>query len=152
MRETGKIDYIEFPARDTASVKAFYGEAFGWRFTDYGPTYAAFEGEGTDGGFQAGDDPPAGPLVVLYADDLEAMEAKVRAAGADIIRPIFSFPGGRRFHFRDPAGNELAVWSQTVMILPSGSGGNSRSRGRGPHSRCAPAISHSSGPNACATR
>ena len=113
MRETGKIDYIEFPARDAVAMKAFYGQAFGWRFTDYGPDYAAFEGEGTDGGFAAGAEAPAAPLVVLYADDLEAMEAKVRAAGAAVTRPIFSFPGGRRFHFRDPAGTELAVWAAT---------------------------------------
>jgi len=113
MRQDGKIDYIEFPGRDLAKTKAFYAEAFGWRFTDYGPSYAAFEGEGTDGGFDA--DPTSGrdrPLVVLYAHDLEAMEARVRAAGAAITRPIFAFPGGRRFHFTDPAGTELAVWSE----------------------------------------
>ncbi|MEO7026478.1 MAG: VOC family protein [Caulobacteraceae bacterium] len=111
MREDGKIDYIEFPGGDLTAVKAFYGAAFGWSFTDYGPTYAAFEGEGTDGGFDADAGGPKTPLVILYAADLEAMEAKVRAAGAPITRPVFSFPGGRRFHFRDPAGTELAVWS-----------------------------------------
>jgi predicted enzyme related to lactoylglutathione lyase len=112
MREDGKIDYVEFPAGDLVPLKAFYRQAFGWTFTDYGPTYAAFA-EGADGGFQ-GDaaEQPAGPLVVLYAHDLEAMEAKVRAAGGAITRPIFTFPGGRRFHFRDPSGNELAVWSE----------------------------------------
>ncbi|MEO8925977.1 MAG: VOC family protein [Caulobacteraceae bacterium] len=112
MREDGKIDYVEFPGADLAATKAFYGAAFGWRFTDYGPNYAAFEGEGTDGGFVS--DPegrPAAPLVVLYAHDLEAMEAKVRGAGGIVTKAIFAFPGGRRFHFRDPSGNELAVWS-----------------------------------------
>lgn len=113
MRQSGKIDYVELPGGDLARVKAFYSAAFGWRFIDYGPTYAAFEDAGLDGGFDA--DPAAGltrPLVVLYAEDLEAMLATVEAAGGEISAPIFSFPGGRRFHFRDPAGNELAVWSE----------------------------------------
>ncbi len=114
MREDGKIDYVEFPGTDLPATKAFYGAAFGWAFTDYGPDYAAFEGQGTDGGFTAAPEgAPAKPLVVLYAHDLEAMEAKVGAAGGTIARAIFTFPGGRRFHFRDPSGNELAVWSVT---------------------------------------
>ena len=111
MRVTGKIDYVELPSRDMAASKRFYAEAFGWGFTDYGPTYAAFD-EGLEGGFQAdAAEAPAAPLMVLYADDLDAMLVKVTAAGADIVRPIFTFPGGRRFHFRDPAGTELAVAS-----------------------------------------
>jgi len=113
MREDGKIDYVEFPGGEMAPLKRFYEQAFGWRFTDYGPTYAAMS-EGLDGGFD-GDaaDQAAKPLVVLYAHDLEAMAAKVEAAGGTITRPIFTFPGGRRFHFTDPSGNELAVWSET---------------------------------------
>ena len=112
MRQDGKIDYVEFPGGDLAPLKRFYGQAFGWTFTDYGPTYAAIS-EGLDGGFQAdAAEAPATPLVILYAHDLEAMEAKVRAAGGAIVRPIFAFPGGRRFHFTDPGGNELAVWSE----------------------------------------
>ncbi len=110
MRENGKIDYVELPGGELSGTKAFYAAAFGWTFTDYGPTYAAFE-QGLDGGFQA-EEAASAPLVILYARDLEAMEAKVRAAGGEIVKPIFSFPGGRRFHFRDPAGNELAVWSE----------------------------------------
>jgi hypothetical protein len=110
MREDGKINYVEFPGRDLPAIKAFYGAAFGWTFTDYGPDYIAFEGAGTDGGFDAGEG-PAQPLVVLYAHDLEAMQAKVEAAGGVISREILAFPGGRRFHFSDPSGNELAVWS-----------------------------------------
>ncbi|MFI4966314.1 MAG: VOC family protein [Caulobacterales bacterium] len=112
MREDGKIDYVEFPAGDLPATKGFYAEAFGWRFTDYGPAYAAMT-EGMDGGFN-GDaaDAVAKPLVILFAHDLEAMEAKVRAAGGTITRPIFSFPGGRRFHFTDPSGNELGVFSE----------------------------------------
>ena len=112
MREDGKIDYVEFPGADLFEIKRFYGEAFGWAFQDHGPAYLAFEGEGADGGFSAhADEAPAKPMVVLYAHDLEAMEAKVRTAGGVITRGIFSFPGGRRFHFRDPSGNELGVWS-----------------------------------------
>ena len=113
MREDGKVDYVELPGGDLGAVKAFYGRAFGWTFVDYGPDYAAFD-QGLDGGFQSGGDEGAvnKPLVILYAHDLEAMEAKVRDAGGTITRAIFSFPGGRRFHFTDPAGNELAVWSE----------------------------------------
>lgn len=112
MREDGKIDYVELPAGDMAATKAFYGQAFGWTFQDYGPDYQAFD-EGLDGGFYTeGTAPAKPPLVVLYAHDLEAMETKVKAAGGEITAPIFPFPGGRRFHFKDPAGNELAVWSE----------------------------------------
>jgi len=112
MRVNGKIDYVEFPAGDLAATKAFYAQAFGWTFTDYGPEYAAMD-EGLDGGFHADQsDQSKAPLVVLFADDLEAMEAKVLSAGGTITRPIFSFPGGRRFHFRDPSGNELGVFSE----------------------------------------
>lgn len=112
MREDGKLDYIELPGGDLPASKAFYGAAFGWTFTDYGPDYAGFD-EGLDGGFHTGDDDAVKiPLVILYANDLEAMAAKVAAAGGAITRPIFSFPGGRRFHFADPAGNEMAVWSE----------------------------------------
>lgn len=112
MRKTGKIDYVELPGGDLASTKTFYSEAFDWKFVDYGPSYTAFEDAGLDGGFQADSkEAPAKPLVILYSEDLEATLARVEAAGGEITVPIFSFPGGRRFHFRDPAGNELAVWS-----------------------------------------
>jgi predicted enzyme related to lactoylglutathione lyase len=110
MREDGKIDYLELPGGDLGATKTFYAEAFGWQFIDYGPTYAAFN-EGLDGGFD-GDTENTRPLAVLYAHDLGAMVSKVTAAGGTILKPIFDFPGGRRFHFRDPAGNELAVWSE----------------------------------------
>jgi predicted enzyme related to lactoylglutathione lyase len=114
MHETGKIDYVELPAQGAvAACKAFYGAAFGWSFIDYGPGYASFEGAGTDGGFHGDPDSPGGPkqpLVILWADDLEAMVEKVTAAGGEIVDPIFAFPGGRRFHFRDPGGNILGVW------------------------------------------
>ena len=114
MREDGKIDYVEFPSGDLTATKAFYAQAFGWGFTDYGPGYAAMS-EGLDGGFhgddQAADQVVAKPLVILYAHHLEAMQAKVEAAGGTITCAIFSFPGGRRFHFKDPAGNELGVFT-----------------------------------------
>lgn len=110
MREDGKIDYVEFAGNGLPAVKAFYAAAFGWTFTDYGPDYAAFDGAGTDGGFN-GEDATRAPLVILYAHDLEAMQARVEAAGGRVTREIQSFPGGRRFHFSDPAGNELGVWS-----------------------------------------
>jgi predicted enzyme related to lactoylglutathione lyase len=106
------IDYVEFPATDLGPVKAFYGQAFGWTFADYGPTYAAPRNAGLDGGFQAdSEEAPAKPLIILYSDDLDASLASVAEAGGTIAKPIFDFPGGRRFHFTDPAGNELAVWS-----------------------------------------
>ncbi len=113
------INYIELPAGDMAATQRFYREAFGWSFTDYGPEYASFSAAeaGVDGGFRAdGAVKPSavdsGVLVVLYAGELEATQERVRSAGAEIVKPIFSFPGGRRFHFRDPSGNELAVWSE----------------------------------------
>lgn len=112
MPEDGKLNYIELPGGRLDEVKTFYGAAFGWTFQDYGPEYAAFN-EGLDGGFDAQSDAIRTPLPVLYAHDLEAMLGKVDAAGGVVVKPIFAFPGGRRFHFRDPAGNELAVWSET---------------------------------------
>jgi predicted enzyme related to lactoylglutathione lyase len=112
MHEDGKLDYLEMPAADLAATKAFYAAAFGWKFIDYGPDYAAFVDAGLDGGFHADRaEAVAKPLPVLFAHDLEAMLAKVEAAGGTVTRTIFSFPGGRRFHFTDPGGNELAVWT-----------------------------------------
>jgi predicted enzyme related to lactoylglutathione lyase len=113
MKQTGKLDYLEMPAGGGTldSVKAFYSAAFSWTFTDYGPTYSAFS-EGLDGGFDADREAVTKPLPVLYSEALEMTLAAVEAAGGRIVRPIFSFPGGRRFHFADPAGNELAVWGE----------------------------------------
>jgi predicted enzyme related to lactoylglutathione lyase len=108
----GQMDYIEFGAGDIAATKEFYAGVFGWKFTDYGPDYTSFEDGRLAGGFaRTGDVKRGGPLVVLYAADLAGMEAKVKAAGGVIVKEIFSFPGGRRFHFTDPSGNELSVWS-----------------------------------------
>ena len=110
-----KINYIELPVTDMAASKVFYASAFGWTYVDYGPTYAAFEGAGIDGGLDAESDrkpSTSGALVVLYAKDLEAAVTAVETAGGLITVQIFAFPGGRRFHFTDPSGNELAVWSE----------------------------------------
>lgn len=108
-----RIDYIEFPATDIAATKQFYGQVLGWNFDDYGPDYVSFHDGRLAGGFaKTGEAPGKGVLIVLYAADLEAMEAKVIEAGGTIVKPTFSFPGGRRFHFTDPNGNELAVWSE----------------------------------------
>lgn len=109
----GYLDYIELPAADIEAAKRFYGTLFGWTFVDYGPDYVEFDSTGRKGGFHAGRAPIAGsgPLIVLYAADLDAMETRLRAAGAPIIEH-HAFPGGRRFHFHDPNGNELAMWTK----------------------------------------
>ncbi|WP_437375908.1 VOC family protein [Inquilinus limosus] len=107
-----RIDYIEFSVADIARSREFYGSAFGWKFTDYGPSYCEFDDGRLKGGFaQGGPGKPGGPLVILYAEDLAATQERLEQAGARIVKPIFSFPGGRRFHFQDPDGYELAVWS-----------------------------------------
>ncbi len=106
------INYIEFKANDLEAVKAFYHNAFGWEFTDYGDAYTSFANSGIAGGFEKSDDPVTnGALVVLYHENLESIEQTVQECGAKITVPVFSFPGGRRFHFTDPVGNELAIWS-----------------------------------------
>lgn len=107
-----QIDNIEFNVGDIARSKAFYGSVFGWRFTDYGSSYTEFSDGRLTGGFTTGEPVrPGGPLVILYADDLDATQRRIEAAGAVISRATFSFPGGRRFHFVDPDGYELAVWT-----------------------------------------
>ncbi len=112
------INYIEFPAKDMAATKAFFGAVFNWRFEDYGPTYTAFFQPGLDGGFFQSDKvshtDSGSVLVIFYSAELEQTQAKVEQAGGQITKPIFGFPGGRRFHFTDPNGNEFAVWSEPV--------------------------------------
>lgn len=109
-----RIDYVEFGATDIEPIKRFYSRVFGWSFTDYGPTYTSFVDGRLAGGFDADSEaaPGGSPLVVIYAKDLETTYALVKASGGAIRKEIFSFPGGRRFHFADPSGNELAVWSE----------------------------------------
>ena len=115
LRENEKINYIEFPAKNIALTKAFFTGVFGWSFVDYGPEYTAFSNAGIDGGFFQSDLSTSteigSALIVFFSLDLEQTQAKIEAAGGSIIKPIFSFPGGRRFHFADPNDNEYAVWS-----------------------------------------
>lgn len=110
-----KIDYIELPASDFDAVQAFYESVFGWTFQDYGEGYRAFSDGKLDGGFYSSGEVSStargAALVIFYAADLEAVEQSVIAAGGSVVKPIFDFPGGRRFHFTDPHGNELAVWT-----------------------------------------
>ncbi len=114
----GKIDYLEYPSSDLQATKAFFRAAFGWEFTDYGPEYTAFAEQGLHGGggFYLAElsskSNQGAALAVFYSDDLQATLNKVEAAGGKIVKPIFSFPGGSRFHFEEPSGNEFAVWTE----------------------------------------
>ncbi len=106
------INYVEFKAADLEVVKKFYTNAFGWIFTDCGPSYVAFTKSGLEGGFEKSNDEVVnGALVILYHEELEAIKNRIIEFGGTLSKDIFSFPGGRRFHFIDPVGNELAVWS-----------------------------------------
>lgn len=113
--EHEKMNYVEYPATDLNKTKAFFEKAFGWHFQDYGPDYCAFTNQGLDGGFFRSElcstTETGGALIVFFSEDLEKTQATVIAAGATVVRDIFSFPGGRRFHFKEPSGNEFAVWS-----------------------------------------
>lgn len=119
MNQHEKINYVEFPAKNLEKTKAFFTAVFGWTFTDYGPEYAAFSKDtGLDGGFYTSDlnasAENGGALIVFYSANLEQSQAKIESAGGNILKPIFEFPGGRRFHFADPNDNEYAVWSEMV--------------------------------------
>ena len=115
MHEHEKINYVEFPASDIEETKLFFTEVFGWSFEDFGPDYTAFSDEGLDGGFFKSEltatTEKGRALIVFYSKELEITQSKVENAGGKIKKAIFSFPGGRRFHFTDPSGNEYAVWS-----------------------------------------
>ena len=116
MNQHEKINYVELPAKDLAATKTFFQSAFGWSFVDYGPEYTAFSNQGLDGGFFQSDlasSPQKGAaLIIFYSDRLEATLAKIEKAGGSIVQPIYTFPGGRRFHFVEPSGNEFAVWGE----------------------------------------
>lgn len=115
MNQHEKLNYVEFPSANLAATKQFFTQAFGWQFVDFGDQYSAFSGQGLDGGFfqaplkSSSEDGAA--LLVFYSQQLEQTLAKVETAGGKINKTIFSFPGGRRFHFCEPSGNEFAVWS-----------------------------------------
>ena len=115
MNKHEKINYVEFPSKNIEATKAFFTKVFGWSFIDYGPEYTTFSNEGIDGGFFQSDlsvsTKNGSALIVFYSKNLENTQDKIEDAGGSIIKPIFSFPGGRRFHFADPNGNEYAVWS-----------------------------------------
>lgn len=107
-----RIDYVEFIVADVTRAKKFYGDAFAWSFKDYGPDYCEFRDGRLTGGFAKGESRGVGgPLVILYANDLEAVQKRIEAAGGRIVKQAYDFPGGRRFHFADPDGYQLAVWS-----------------------------------------
>jgi len=110
-----KIDYVEFPAFDLEQIKTFYTMTFGWTFQDFGSEYCAFNDGNIDGGFfhseLSSNTSNGAALIVLYSDNLESTRDLIEKNGGDILKKIFTFPGGRRFHFKDPVGNELAVWS-----------------------------------------
>jgi uncharacterized protein len=107
---TDKIDYVEFPSRDRAATSAFFNAAFGWGMTSYGPDYDGLEGAGIDGGIDQGAGRVAATMAIVRTQDLDDAERRVIAAGGVITQAQFDFPGGRRFHFREPGGNELAIW------------------------------------------
>ena len=110
--EDNLINYVEFKAKDLEKIKDFYTKSFNWTFNDYGPTYTAFSESGLQGGFEKTESEIVnGVLVVLYHNNLDLIKEKIIESGGKISKDIFSFPGGRRFHFLDADGNELAVWS-----------------------------------------
>ncbi|MCR9142718.1 MAG: VOC family protein [bacterium] len=109
-RENMKIDYVEFSSPELEATQSFFARAFGWNFVEYGPDYRDIQDAGLGGGIERGDLRP--PLIVLKADDLEKALGVVQAAGAEITKEIFEFPGGRRFEFKEPGGNAMAVWCE----------------------------------------
>ena len=115
MNKHETINYVELPAKDINKTKAFFSSAFNWTFQDFGPEYAAFSNQGLDGGFYKSNKKSStqngAALIVFYSDSLENTQTKIESAGGLIVKPIFPFPGGRRFHFAEPSGNEFAVWS-----------------------------------------
>ncbi|MFW2368608.1 MAG: VOC family protein [Desulforhopalus sp.] len=116
-----QIDYVEFPARNIEATKTFFSKVFNWIFVDYGPDYTAFTSDSLNGGFFKSDlvasTLTGSALIVFYSENLERTLAKIEFCGGNIVRPIYSFPGGRRFHFKDPSDNEYAVWSDRTSNL-----------------------------------
>ena len=116
MNQHEKLNYVEFSACNLDGTKSFFAAVFGWEFTDYGPEYTAFSNQGLNGGFYKAElsskTATGGALLVFYSSDIETTLAKVTSNGGTIVKPIFEFPGGCRFHFAEPSGNEFAVWSE----------------------------------------
>ncbi len=117
MNKHEKINYVEFPSNNLEETKSFFQSVFGWSFQDYGPEYSAFGNEGIEGGFYKSDlhasTNNGSALIVFYSNNINETQSKITEAGGKIIKPTFSFPGGFRFHFTEPSGNEFAVWSET---------------------------------------
>jgi predicted enzyme related to lactoylglutathione lyase len=115
MRDEGRVDYVEIPAADIDKMRAFFEQLFGWEFQEWGPDYYSFNDGRLDGGLRRTDAPaPAGGvLLVFYSQDLDRDYKRVKELGATISQEIFEFPGGRRFHFVEPAGTEFAIWAST---------------------------------------
>jgi len=115
MSEHEKINYVEFPTRDLQATKDFFSQTFEWSFQDFGPEYSAFSNQGIDGGFFKSElcssTNNGAALIVFYSNNIEATQEKIEKANGTIVKPVFSFPGGHRFHFTEPGGNEFAVWS-----------------------------------------
>jgi len=115
MNEHEKVNYVELPAKNLQATKIFFSQVFGWSFQDFGPEYSAFSNQGIDGGFfksnLSSSTSNGAALIVFYSIDLEETQEKIKQANGIIVKPIFVFPGGRRFHFTEPSGNEFAVWS-----------------------------------------
>ncbi|MBU2879126.1 MULTISPECIES: VOC family protein [Alteromonadaceae] len=117
MNENEKLNYVEFAAKDLSATKQFFSAVFNWQFVDYGPEYTSFSNQGLDGGFYQAElcniPENGGALLVFYSSDIQATLQKIKSHNGKIIRPIFDFPGGCRFHFSEPSGNEFAVWSES---------------------------------------
>ncbi len=115
MNHHEKINYVEFPSKNLRETKDFFTKVFNWKFQDFGPEYTSFSDQGMDGGFFQSDKNSTtntgAALIIFYSNNIEATQEKIIKAGGNILKPIFSFPGGRRFHFSEPSGNEFAVWS-----------------------------------------
>ncbi|VAW56809.1 Glyoxalase family protein [hydrothermal vent metagenome] len=116
MNEHEKINYVEFPSKNLKDTKLFFTQVFGWEFQDFGPEYTAFSNQGLDGGFfkanLSSSTKTGAALIVFYSKNIEETQEKIKKSGGIIVKPIFTFPGGQRFHFSDPSGNEFSVWSE----------------------------------------
>ncbi len=118
MNKHEKINYLEFPANNIPATKTFFETVFNWAFEDFGPDYTAFSNQGLDGGFFTSNlsstTQNGAALTIFYSKDIHSTQSKIEQAGGIITQTIFAFPGGQRFHFTEPSGNEFAVWSDIL--------------------------------------